>query len=56
MIAGPTVEEDAVAAAVCDMADEDMAEKDAGYELILDVVWTFRGIGVGMRTDAVPSN
>ena len=46
VIAGSTVEEDAVIAAVCDIADEDMAGKDAGYGLILDVVGPCRGIGV----------
>ena len=55
MIAGPIVEENAETAAVCDIADEDMAGKDAGYGLIFDVVWTFRGIGVGRSTDVVPS-
>ena len=56
MIAGPTDEEDAVTAAVCDIADEDMAGKDAGYEFILDIDCTFRGIEVGRSTDEVPSN
>ena len=56
MIAGPTVEEDAVTAAVCDIDYGDMAGKDAGYELMLDVDWTCKGIGVGRSTDAVPSN
>ena len=50
------VEEDDVTAAVCGLANEDMAWKDAGYEFILDVDCTFRGIEVGRSTDEVPSN
>ena len=56
MTAGPTVEEDAVTAAVCNMAAEDIVGNDAGYELTLDADWTFMGIGVGRSADAVPSN
>ena len=56
MMAGPIVEEDAVTAAVCDIADEDMAGKDAWYGLILDVVWVCKGIGFGRCPDAVPCN